>query len=244
MDFLGHLDTDFRSLRDAVADALDERVPTCPDWTGADLAFHVARVYRHKTETMRRGEFPDPWPPDLGERPLDALDETYAGLLTEFAAHDPGDPCPTWYAPDQSVGFWIRRMAHETVIHRVDAELAAGRAPSPIPAELAEDGIDEVLTRMLAYSTTAYPDELADHLARCHGETVRVDVPGTSWLITLGPDVVTVVTGEADTDAVLRAEADPVLRWLWRRAGTEAVELDGDRAVIGTLHQLLGAATE
>ena len=44
--------------------------------------------------------------------------------------------------------------------------------------------------------------------------------------------------------AVLRAEADPVLRWLWRRAGTEAVELDGDRAVIGTLHQLLGAATE
>jgi len=73
---------------------------------------------------------------------------------------------------------------------------------------------------------------------------VSVDVPGTSWLIALGPDVVTVITGAADTDAVVRGEADPVLRWLWRRTTNEAVELDGNRGVIGKLHQLLGATTQ
>jgi hypothetical protein len=30
------------------------------------------------------------------------------------------DPAGSWYTPDQTVGFWIRRMAQETVIHRID----------------------------------------------------------------------------------------------------------------------------
>jgi hypothetical protein len=47
--------------------------------------------------------------------------------------------------PDQTVGFWIRRMAQETVVHRVDAELAAEVAPGAIPDDIALDGIDEFL---------------------------------------------------------------------------------------------------
>src|SRR5215469_3181220 len=43
-------------------------------------------------------------------------------------------------------GFWIRRMAHETLVHRADAQLAAGAAPEPlIEAEVAADAIDEWL---------------------------------------------------------------------------------------------------
>ena len=42
------------------------------------------------------------------------------------------------------MGFWFRRMAHETVIHRVDAELAAGLPTAHVPDDLAIDGIDEV----------------------------------------------------------------------------------------------------
>ena len=49
--------------------------------------------------------------------------------------------------------FWIRRMAQETVIHRVDAELALGEPFAPIPDDLALDGIDEVLERFLAFGT-------------------------------------------------------------------------------------------
>jgi uncharacterized protein (TIGR03083 family) len=238
------LEVDYRRLREVVAGALGETVPSCPDWTGADLAKHVARVYLHKTETIRRGEFPKPWPPDLGADPLAALDRAYGELTAEFAAHEPGERALTWYEPVQTVGWWIRRMAQETVIHRVDAELAAGKEPLPIPADLAADGIDEVLVCFLAYGSTAYPEELADELADCDGATARIDTESGSWLVQLGPDAVSVERTSADAEAVIRGSEDAVLRWLWRRTGNASVELDGNRSVAGKLHHMLGVATQ
>ncbi len=237
------LETDYRRLRGVVAGALGERVPTCPDWTGADLTFHVAAVYLNKTETLRRGEIPRPWQPDLGADPLAALDRAYGELTAEFAARPPDEPAPTWYEPVQTVGWWIRRMAHETVIHRIDAELAAGVEPLPVPADLAADGIDEVLVCFLAYQPPSESD-LREHLAGCDGDTVRLDTPSGSWLVQLGPDVITVERGSADAEAVIRGSESAVLRWLWRRAGNSAIELDGNRAVVGKLHNLLGVATQ
>jgi hypothetical protein len=38
----------------------------------------------------------------------------------------PDEPAWTFWPDDQTCAFWFRRMAHETVVHRVDAELAAG----------------------------------------------------------------------------------------------------------------------
>jgi uncharacterized protein (TIGR03083 family) len=95
---------------------------------------------------MREGAEPDPWPPKelAAEEPLALLDRAYAGLRDEFAARRPEDPAGSWYAPDETVGFWIRQMAHETVIHRIDAELGTGQPVAPVPAELALDGIDEL----------------------------------------------------------------------------------------------------
>lgn len=242
--YLEHLDADYRRLRAAAAGALGERVPSCPGWTGADLVTHLAEVYLQKTETIRRGEFPQQWKPDLSGDPLAVLDQAYRQLTSELTTRKPDEFAPSWYTRDQTVGFWIRRMAFETVIHRVDAELAAGRAPEPVPDELAVPGIEEVLVSFLAYGTETYPEYVADQMAGCDGDTVRIDVPGASWLIQLGPDVVTVTRGEADTDAVVRGEADPVLRWLWRRVANEAVELDGNRGAVGKLHGLLGLATQ
>jgi uncharacterized protein (TIGR03083 family) len=238
------LEDDYRRLREVAAGVLGETVPSCPDWTGADLANHVAQVYLHKTETIRRGEFPKPWPPDLGADPLAALDRAHRELTAEFAAHEPHERALTWYEPVQTVGWWIRRMAQETVIHRVDAELAAGVDLLPIPADLAADGIDEVLVCFLAYGTTAYPDYAAEYLAGCDGETIRIDTESRSWLLQLGPGEVTVERTSADAEAVLRGSEDAVLRWLWRRVGNEAVELDGNRSVVGKLHHLLKEATQ
>lgn len=240
--FLQTLDADYRRLVEVVAGALGETVPSCPEWTGADLAKHVAAVYLHKTETMRRGEFPQPWEPDLGADPLAALDRAYGELTAEFAARKPHEPAPTWYEPVQTVGWWMRRMAQETVIHRVDAELAAGVEPLPIPPDLAADGIDEALVCFLAYSATAYPDELGEHLAGSDGSTVRIDTESSSWLVQLGPDTVSVAQDAVvgDAEAVIRGSEDAVLRWLWRRVGNDAVELDGNRAVVGKLHHLMG----
>ncbi len=89
-----------------------------------------------------------------GEPPLELLDRSYAALTEQFAARRPEEHAFTWYGPDQSVGFWIRRMAQETVIHRVDAELAAGSQIAAIPADLAADGIDELLVIFVQYGTT------------------------------------------------------------------------------------------
>ena len=162
--FLAYLDADFRRLRDVAADPA-ATVPTCPEWTVDDLRRHVATTYLHKVETMRRGGSPDPWPPDLdGEATTALLDRSYAELLDAFAARADTDRAPTWYDPDQTVGFWVRRMAHETVIHRVDAELAAGEPIAGIPADLAADGIDEVLETFLAYASRKWPEDFGDLL--------------------------------------------------------------------------------
>lgn len=242
--FLDCLDADFRRLREVVSGALGEAVPTCPGWTGADLAAHVAEVYLDKARTIRTGVLDESSKPSLDAEPLAALDRAYRELTSEFAAHEPGDPAPSWYRSPQTVGWWIRRMAQETVIHRVDAELTAGTEPLPILADLAADGIDEVLVCFLAFATTDYAEYVSAQMAGCDGDTVRIATESASWLVILGPDVVTVEQGSADADAVLRGSEGAVLRWLWRRAGNSAVEIDGDHATVGKLHQLLGVATQ
>lgn len=241
--FLDCLEADFTRLREVVEGALDAPVPTCPGWTGADLARHVAEVYLHKAETMRQGVWPAPWPPELPD-PLAALDDAYRQLVGELTARDVAGKALTWYGPDQTVGFWLRRMAHETVIHRLDAELAAGVDHDPVPADLAEDGIDEVLTCFLAYASVEYPDELGEHLGECDGRTVQIATEGAGWQVQLGPAEVTVVRGESDPEAGVFGEPGAVLRWVWRRAGDGAVQLDGNRWVIGKLRALLGATTQ
>ena len=241
--FLECLDADYQRLRAVVADALTAPVPSCPAWTGADLAAHVAEVYLHKAETMRLGNWPSPWPPTFDD-PLVALAENYRGLVGEFVARDAGDHSLTWYGPDQTVGFWLRRMAQETVIHRLDAELAAGVQHDPIPTDLAEDGIDEVLVRFLAFGSTEYPEDFGEQLPECDGRTVRVDTGAAGWQVRLGPTAIMVERGQSDQEAGVFGEADAVLRWLWRRADDDAVRLDGDRWVLDKLRAMMAIATQ
>jgi MDMPI C-terminal domain len=48
-------------------------------------------------------------------------------------------------AAPSPLAFWARRQAHETAIHRADADIAAAVTPA-YPAEFAADGIDELIT--------------------------------------------------------------------------------------------------
>jgi uncharacterized protein (TIGR03083 family) len=242
--FLECLEADYTRLRAAAATALGEPVPSCPGWTGNDLVRHVAEIYLHKTETMRRGTWPAPWPPALPDDSLAALDDAYRQLVGELTSRDPADKALTWYGPDQTVGFWLRRMAQETVIHRLDAELAAGLEHDPVPADLADDGIDEVLTRFLAYASAEYPEELGGALADCDGRTVQISTEEAGWQVQLGPDAITVDRGQSDAESTVSGTAGAVLRWVWRRSGDDEVQLYGNRWVPGKLRALLGAATQ
>jgi uncharacterized protein (TIGR03083 family) len=222
----------------AALDAADPKagVPTCPDWTVADLEEHVTAVYLHKVETMRQGAFPKPWPPTEG---VGTLEDAYAALVSEFAARKPEDHSVTWFEPDQTVGFWIRRMAQETAIHRVDAALAAGIDVTPIEPDLAVDGIDEVLG-WVVHAVVAWPDEFADVFAKPDLRPVRLTTRGSSWTIRATPDSVQIDSGPdlSEAAATVTGSPDALYRWLWNRGDDPAI--DGDPALIAQLKALTG----
>jgi uncharacterized protein (TIGR03083 family) len=234
---------DFARLREVVA-AVDGSVPvpSCPGWTVTDLAGHVGAVYLHKVECMARGVEPDPWPPEglsaeAEKDRLGLLDRAYAALIHEFETRPPGAASGGWYAPDRTVGFWIRRMAQETVIHRLDAELAAAVPPAPIPDDLAVDGIDEFLHVFLEYGTTAWLEWAREVLDGTDGGGVRLATTGAQWLVRPTPEGVHVV---ASGDAATEVTAPPadMLRWVWGRAGDDAVTVGGDAERVGQLRKI------
>lgn len=252
-----HLTRDYALLHAAVA-ASDPAaaVPSCPGWTVDDLAGHVAEVYLHKAECIRLRAFPRPWPPERqrGAGLTTELDTAWARLMEQLATHDPADPAATWHEPDQTVGFWIRRMAHETVIHRVDAQLAAGIPVEAIPGDLALDDIDEVLTLFIGYGSTAWAEEFAPVLEASDPRPVRITATAAgevrSWTVTVNPDRVRVAESspEAAADALPAAEAegdaDTMARWLWGRSEAGAVATGGDRALLDQLRRALVTGTQ
>ena len=251
--YLECLSSDYTSLHDAAAAANPSApVPCCPGWTMGDLISHVATVYLHKATSMRTGQVPQPWPPPgLDDEPLlPLLERAYAELIAQFSQHAPTDATPTWYDPDQTVAFWIRRMAQETVIHRIDAEQAAGRPVTPVPDDLAVDGVDEVLKRMLAYESAGWPDEFAQlkggHLASEDGrDTITVTAGQAAWTLRPSPRGVAVEDGAGDHPRVaIEAAPDPMLRWLWGRTGDDAVRVTGDREWADYLRRMLAEVTQ
>ncbi|HEX6872399.1 MAG TPA: maleylpyruvate isomerase family mycothiol-dependent enzyme [Micromonosporaceae bacterium] len=242
------LEADFARLREA-ATAVDSAavVPSCPDWTVAELGRHVGAVYLHKVECMRLGQPPQPWPPDElnDEDPISLLDRSHAALVGEFAARDPQAATFTWYDPDQTVGFWIRRMAQETVIHRVDAELAAGLPHAPVPDDLAHDGIDEILVTFVEFMVHKWAEEFTEVLAPVPGTSVRLETPSAAWLVRLSPESVEVRVSDVDqADAVVRGGPTELLLWLWNRADDDAVTITGDAATVDVLRRVLEECTQ
>ena len=243
--FLDCLAADFARLRDVVPIGLDAAVPSCPGWTVADLTRHVGEVYLHKTLAMREGAEPASWPPEeaADEEPLALLDRTYAGLIEEFATRRPDDPAGSWYAPDPTVGFWIRRMAQETVIHRIDAELGTGQPVAPVPDDLAVDGIDELLKVFVAYSVAEWGDAFTGVLADSPGRTYTVRTDGAAWRVRTGPGLLTVEDGDGPADVTVSGPPTAVLRWVWNR-GDAGVTVEGAPEAVEELHRCIVIATQ
>jgi uncharacterized protein (TIGR03083 family) len=249
--YLDCLAADFARLRAIVPADLTAAVPTCPGWTVADLTHHVGEVYLHKTVAMREGAEPEPWPPKelADEDPVALLDRAYAGLLAEFAARRPEDPAGSWYTPDQTVGFWIRRMAQETVIHRIDAELGTGQPVTPVPADLAVDGVDELLKVFVAFSVAEWGDYFTEVLADSPGRTYTVRTDGAAWQARTGPGRFDVTDGAAQdaADVIVSGPPEAVLRWVWNRESPgepSGVTVAGDPAAVDELRHIIVIATQ
>ncbi|MEV7614102.1 maleylpyruvate isomerase family mycothiol-dependent enzyme [Streptomyces sp. NPDC089799] len=230
-------------LRAAVGGAdLSAPVPSCPGWTLTDLLRHVGSVQRWFSVLLRRRvpERPtsrqvDLQLPDTSEGLPGWLADGSAGAAEVFAATDPDAPMWAW-GLDQHARFWIRRMLFETLVHRVDAELALGLTPAIDPARAA-DGIDEFLTNLpFAESFAPGTAEL-----RGHGEVIRFCCPeqgaGADWRVQLRPDgfgLLPVDDRAPGATTEVRARAADLLLFLYGRlpAADTALQVSGDRAVL------------
>lgn len=237
--YVEHVRQDGRRLVAAASGSLALEVPSCPGWTVRDLVTHVAEVYEDKIARTELGHAPDPWPPEwpADRDPIEWFGDAHERLLGMFARSEPTTPSATWWPPDQTVGFWARRMAQETAVHRIDAEQAIGTT-TPVDAELATDGVDEVLLVMLGGDWS----EDADDAAR--GQRVAISTGGRTWLVTLERESVSVSGGGEASDASLEGEPADVLLWLWGRAPDDRVKSSGDAEAIRLLRARLVLATQ
>jgi uncharacterized protein (TIGR03083 family) len=260
--FLECLQADFWRIREVVPGHLEAQVPTCPDWTVADLVRHVGQVYLHKVEMMRHGAHPEGWPPASfrEEEPVGLLTRGYGELRAEFDARKPEDASKTWYEPDQTVGFWVRRMAQETVMHRIDAELGAGASIAPVPDDLAVDGVDELLKVFVAYAFSEWPEDFTEALKGSPGHAFLIrtdataDCPSVSWLVMTGPDQLTIEGGPgekladaATPDVTIGGAPTDILRWAWNRetpGEPSPVRIEGDARALAEFRACVVAATQ
>ncbi|HEX2497789.1 MAG: maleylpyruvate isomerase family mycothiol-dependent enzyme [Actinomycetes bacterium] len=245
--YLDCLHADGDLLARTAGRSLAATVPCCPGWTVRDVVLHVAAVYQHKVATIRRkdrrpetGEWPTE--PPSGVAPIPWFEESLSLLLTEFAENPPDTKCWTWYEPEQDVAFWCRRMAHETAVHRVDVEQAFGES-APVPTDLAIDGIDELLERMLAYD---WFNEAVDG----HGESVLIDAGDHQWLMRLaereiGFERAPVAGSEAGAGVTVRGEPEKLYLWLWGRLPISHLTVAGDGKLARKLREhYVTAATQ
>jgi uncharacterized protein (TIGR03083 family) len=175
----------------------DRTVPSCPGWTLDQLAKHVGATHRWVTvvvtrlslERIERGEVEVGYPKDWAAVP-EWFTAGGAALVDALSRADLDAPCYAFGA-DQHVRTWLRRMLHETVIHRIDAELAVLGAAGELDPAVAADNIDEFLGNV-PFMARSRPQV---HELHGDGETIHLhatDLDDTAlpgeWLITLEPD--------------------------------------------------------
>ncbi|MFE1776443.1 maleylpyruvate isomerase family mycothiol-dependent enzyme [Streptomyces sp. NPDC059008] len=226
---------------------LSATVPTCPDWTLADLARHVGGAHRWAGTIVATRAAKDVDEADVpeGEGPegedAAALDAWLAAGVEQAVAalREAGPDTEVWtWSPVQRTGFWARRMAHETVIHRADAALAAGTG-FEVPQEVAADCLEEWL------QICELP-VVADHFAE-RGEGLfgagrsihlhATDTPpelNAEWFLDLTGERLTHRRAHEKAAVALRGPLTDVLRVVYRRlpADSDRVEVLGDRALL------------
>lgn len=232
--YLDHLlDDSERFARALEHGPLDAPVASCPGWDVSRLAEHLGQIHRWAEFCAAHGR-----PPSEDEaQSLESYDPTRAAdwlregavrLASTLRSLDP--LAPTWhpFPVEQLAGFWPRRQAHETAVHRWDAEQAVGIAATLDPV-LASDGIDEyleiVIPRLQARRSITLPTGSL-HL-HC------VDVPG-EWLVWCDDDGYRMIRAHQKGDAALRGPAEAILLTLWGRppAAADTLSPVGDESVL------------
>jgi uncharacterized protein (TIGR03083 family) len=204
--------------------SLDAPVPSCPQWTVADLGEHVGTFAGWWSAVLAEGTGR---PKRQGDMPA-AVDERVEWcaavldhLVGELEATPPDTEIWTWIVEDDRATFAARRAAHELAIHRFDAQLARG-TQQPIDASLAADGIDEIFVMVANRGAAPHGAGTTLHL---HPTDVDAE-----WLVRLDDDRVHVTREHAKADAAVRGAVSDLELFLYRRPVVGEVEQFGDTA--------------
>lgn len=207
----------------------DARVPGCPDWDVEGLVRHMGDVHRWAGMIVRerlperpRRDFDRP--EDTGAL-LDWYREGHAQLLGALAGASPADSLWAWAPAPSPLAFWARRQAHETAMHRLDAEQAAGMV-TPFPARDAADGVDEWL--LIASARAKVPDG--------DGRTLHLTCTdtGDNWLVALRADGLYVQRGVPGGDCAVSAPASELFALVMNRRVGDGLDVEGDTDVLRT----------
>jgi uncharacterized protein (TIGR03083 family) len=212
-EIVGFIETESGAAAATISpESLDARVPSCPDWSLTELIGHLGRVQRFWATTVHAGELDPEFPTEVGPSDAAELDAWFRAstreLLDALRTVPWDTPAWTWWKEDRAVGAIARHQVQEAAVHRWDAQLAAVAKPDPLPAKLAEDGVDEFcwIARQMRG-----PQPIAFHAT----DTNRTFAAGTD------APVVTV-----------SAPASDLVLLLYGRVALNEVEIAGDRDVI------------
>lgn len=221
---------------------LDASVPPCSPWQVKDLLRHTGYIHRWAAS-------------HITERPATVIDgpteeeilaggaaddeliawfrQGHATLADTLSAAGPDLVTATFMDAPSPLAFWARRQAHETAIHRADAESAMNRLPE-FTAAFAADGIDELITgfgRRRKYRPAAGQDGVLRVHATDTGGCWYTDIKDGRVQARRDP-------GPADNagpaDCAVSGPASGVYLFLWNRADAAraGVTVDGDPAVL------------
>jgi uncharacterized protein (TIGR03083 family) len=231
-DHLRALDAEGKLLAQAAHRAgLNAHIPTCPGWQIAHLLRHVGYVHRWAAahvvqasltplEALSEREILEQGPVD--EELLLWFVDGHTALVQALRSADDDVACWTFLDAPSPLAFWSRRQAHETALHRVDAEAASGSV-TPFEPALAADGIDELIIGFAPRERMTGPQTDRYVLA------VRSLDTGEEWSITFGEKRLRTCRGSGPADSTLEGTASDLYVVLWNRDTSNApVVLQGD----------------
>jgi uncharacterized protein (TIGR03083 family) len=221
---------------------LDATVPPCAPWQVKDLLRHTGYVHRWAARhiTERQDQIIDgPAEEEILSGGADDAGllawfrDGHAALAQTLATADPAVVCATFMPAPSPLAFWARRQAHETAIHRADADSAAGTMPE-YEADFAADGIDELIMgfgRRRKYQ----PGSNAD---RARLRVLATDT-GDAWLVEAHEGRLQPRRDAGDLQeagCTVSGPASGLYLYLWNRAGAAraGVTLAGDPGPLST----------
>ncbi|MEV6537567.1 maleylpyruvate isomerase family mycothiol-dependent enzyme [Streptomyces sp. NPDC051665] len=215
----------------AEAAGVDAEVPPCPGWQVRDLLRHTGMVHRWATGFVAEGyteDHPDGGHPDLDGAELVAWFRAgHRSLVDTLSAAPPDMECWHFLPAPSPLAFWARRQAHETTVHRMDAEAARGGVAGEIAPDFAADGIDELLRGFHGRRTSRVRSEKPRVL-----RVRATDADDAVWTVRLSQEPPAAERdGTGGTDCELAGPAGQLYRALWNRGPFPSVT--GDVSVAG-----------